>query len=202
MESELIQNVRKISEENVHEADYEQQINRWNRYLSGLEDVKRACLLSDFRFRLNLKSTYSKQRTQAVMLGLAFGLIAMSVSSIYDIVFPNVDVLLFRFNQDWTAYAQYAIQSNILFGFSVTLASSILFVTIPRKPPQMVHFEVNPKIFIDDRHFVRYAIRAMEREKNDPSMKLPKLEMNLPSEWIKQQSLLFAMNNFQKTRLF
>jgi hypothetical protein len=49
-EPTVIQELQAIAQEKVPDEDYQQQVDRWNRYQATLDKVARSAQLSDFRF--------------------------------------------------------------------------------------------------------------------------------------------------------
>lgn len=186
-EPALIEELQKVAAENVPKEDYQQQVDRWNRYQTLLGKVEQQCQLQNFRFSRNINSSYRERRILNVKRGAAIGFIAMAAMFIYSgLTMSAVDVSI------------ETVKGIIGQGGIVGLgAAVILLISEVGKLPETIKFECKPKMFIDDLYYIQRFVHGFAREQHDPEVKLPALTMELPQAWIKQQSLLTAMDSMK-----
>lgn len=185
-QSLLIQELNKVAQEKVPEQDFQQQVDRWNRYQELLDKVERQCQIQGFQFTKNLRSSYRDQRKRMLMASLAIGMLFSAA---------------FSFNEYFTATESTISLGNILDNL-LLLAGTLAVAPMVQmfnfaKLPETIKFSCTPMMFIDDAFYVQRFIRGFARERNDPEVKLPALSMELPHSWIKQQSLIKAMDTMK-----
>lgn len=201
----IVQQVQSIAAENVSAEDFQQQVDRWNRYHASLDVIQRQCEIEGARFRRRLKTSYSERRERNILQGFA---VAMITASIYISIMGYFAINNYGYNiyeprtwdRDMWVWAGDIAWWGALMG--VLVASQAIRLIWNRGPlPEKIKFECKPVIFIDDLYYLRRAVRQMAKEGHDPKIVLPTLTMELSQSWIKQNSLLAIMGTMKDIQI-
>lgn len=182
-EALVIQDARSIATENVAKEDYQQQVDRWNRYQEQLDKIQHRCEIENFPFERRLTTSYSERRMKAVVQGIGIGLLFATGYCLWLVSDAIINGAVIG-NGDFMTGAVLSMG---------TAAVAAALLTTTRKLPETIKFACKPVLFIDDRYYLQKFVRGLARERNDPEVVLPALTMELPHSWIKQQSLLKGM---------
>lgn len=203
----IIHEVQKIASERVPNEDFQQQVDRWNRYQESLDKIQRQCQIENVRFHRHLKTSYSERRIRNIYQCVAIGMLAASIF----IVYYGVPALM-EATKPISMYEVYYGPPNsmatiedignhaLAIGFLTSLGAFMFIFNRGYLPP-MIKFECAPIMNIDDLYFIQRYVRGMARERHDPKVVLPALKMELPQSWISQQSLLKVMDTMRDIRL-
>lgn len=195
----LIKQVALVAAEKVPEQDFQQQVDRWNRYQEGLDRIERQCRIENVRFRRRLTTSYSERRIRNItrLAGLMF-----LIASTYTLGFGISIAHSFEVNGYAYIFATPTeiASMGLLMGFLVTLGLG-MHVINSGKLPEKIRFHCAPVINIDDLYYLQRFVIGMQRERHDPKVVLPELTMELPQSWIQQQSLLKVMETMKDIRL-
>lgn len=182
----LLQELHGIVQEKVPDEDYQQQVDRWNRYQEALFKVQSQCEALNLRFRRRINSSYRQRRLTNIKYGMAVGLFAASLVALVSIL---------TVGPSWFTIAS----AGLIFTY-ITIASSGIMVNAG-KLPEKIKFSVKASIRYDEQFYVQRFIRGMNRERRDPVIELPELTMEIPYTWLKQQALLKIMGAMKEVKL-
>lgn len=202
----LIQEVQKIASERVAIEDYQQQVDRWNRYQDALDKVRHQCEIEGVRFRRRMKTSYSERRERNIKQLIA---ICLLTSAIYISVAGygawqesqkpvNIYTILQERPDVWERASE-IVTGGFTMGIGMS-AVAFQYLWNRGKLPEKIKFQCKPIINIDDLYYLQKFVKGMAKEKHDPKVVLPELTMELPQSWIKQQSLLSVMSNMKDIR--
>ncbi|HEX7033070.1 MAG TPA: hypothetical protein VF172_08725 [Nitrososphaera sp.] len=176
----ILHQLQTVKEQRVEEIDYQQQIDRWNRYQGILDKIEERCgantgvrLARNVRHNFNLFTTTSSAALAVVgITGLMALLGAYSLDNVY--------------------YAA---------GGLVALGVAAWQTVIRLHHPSIIHFKCSPVLHIDEFAYIRQAIKAIPPVENDPVVRLPALEMSVSRSWLAQNGMLKFMQNLADIRL-
>jgi len=164
----------------VADVDYEQQIDRWNKYQEILDKVDKKCnRRAGIRLSRNVKhnvKTFTDTATAALGIIALTALISMSgsftINSVYGI-----------------------IGSAIALGF----IGWQCFIRLHH--PSIINFSCSPVLHIDEFAYMRQAIKGIPPVEHDPIVRLPVLQMDIPRAWLGQQGMLKFMESLNDVKL-
>lgn len=176
----ILHQLQSVTKQRIDQIDYQQQIERWNRYQELLDEIDKRCGRdAGVRLSRNVKHNF-KVFTDASSAALAIigvtGLMAM----------------LGAFSND-SLY--YVVGSLVALGFVGWQA------LIRLHHPSMIHFKCSPVLHIDEFAYMRQAIKAIPPAQHDPKVRLSVLEMSIPRAWLAQQGMLKFMETLSDIKL-
>ena len=179
-ESNILRQLQSITEQRVDQIDYQQQIERWNRYQELLDKIEKRCgRHAGVKLARNVKHNFkvftdvsSAALAVIAVTGLMALLGALTIDSIY-----------------------YAAGSIVALGFVGWQA------LIRLHHPSIIHFKCSPVLHIDEFAYMRQAIKAIPPAENDPIVRLPVLEMSISRVWLAQQGMLQLMESLSDIKL-
>lgn len=200
-----VQLVQAIASEPVPVQDYQQQVDRWNRYQGALDQIQRRCEIEGAVFKRKVRTSYSERRVRNIKQAIAIGLITASIyiaiAGYFVLAESSANIYLPR---TWDVDEWLVAQDIAWWGglMGALVASQIFRGLWNRGPlPENIVFQCKPVIFIDDLYYLQRFVRCMSKERHDPKVKLPELTMTLPQSWIKQNSLLSMMGTMKDIKL-
>lgn len=206
-EKPLLAQLQEVAGQKIPQEDYQQNVDRWNKYGSLLDTAERQCQLHGFFFRRNLKTSFTETRRRLLMTVLGMAILVTSAMMFYewstfvgpaasieeltgDIIAAATDSNMIMTSGRAGDVVGTAVFVGAFGGGMLGVLASILLVHLP----DTIRFEYRPQMFIDDLFYVQRFIHGMALERKDPEVALPTLVMELPMSWIKQQSLLTGMD--------
>jgi hypothetical protein len=176
----IFRQLKYVASEKVADIDYEQQIDRWNKYQEILDKVDKKCnRRAGIRLSRNVKhnvKTFTDTSTAALGIIALTALISMSgsftINSVYGI-----------------------IGSAIALGF----IGWQCFIRL--RHPSIVNFSCSPVLHIDEFAYMRQAIKGIPPVEHDPIVRLPVLQMDIPRAWLGQQGMLKFMESLNDVKL-
>jgi hypothetical protein len=180
----IIQTLEKTATSPVPESDYQQQIDRWNRYHEILDQVQKVLEQVPYAaLRRNVRSSVKNYEFYALPLNFGLGLTAV-------LTFMLGIVALGRGYIDGSTI-------DMLFAVSGSLLAYLIYYNLSRLgviKPKMIYLSCRPEISIDEMRYAREIIKEIPERKIDPLVRLPALEMKIPRSWLSQQALLDVMD--------
>ncbi len=172
--------LKSIASQKVADIDYEQQIDRWNKYQELLDKVDKKCnRRAGVRLSRNVKHNV-KTFTETTIAGL--GIIALTA--------------LMSMWGSFTISSLYGI-----IGSSIALGFIGWQSVIRLRHPSIINFRCSPILHIDEFAFMRHAIKGIPPVEHDPIVRLPLLEMRIPRAWLGQQGVLKFMESLNDLKL-
>ena len=176
----VFQQLKSVASKKVADIDYEQQIDRWNKYQEILDKVDKKCnRRAGVRLSRNVKhnvKTFTDTATAALGIIALTALISMSgsftINSVYGI-----------------------ICSAIALGF----IGWQCFIRLHH--PSVINFRCSPVLHIDEFAYMRQAIKGIPPVEHDPIVRLPMLQMDIPRAWLGQQGMLKFMESLNDVKL-
>ena len=176
----IFRKLRAIASQRVPDIDYEQQIDRWNKYQELLNKIdKKSSRQVGVRLSRNVKHNV-KTFTETTIAALGFiGLTAlMSMTG---------------------SYTMHSIYGMIGSAIALSFVGWQSFIRLHH--PSIINFRCSPVLHIDEFAYMRQAIRGIPAVEHDPIVRLPVLEMNIPRAWIGQQGMLKFMESLSDLKL-
>jgi hypothetical protein len=176
----IFRQLKAVASQKVADLDYEQQIDRWNKYQELLDKVDKKCSRrAGVRLSRNVKHNV-KTFTETTMAAL--GIIALTA-------------LMSMWGSFTTNNLYGVIGSVIAFGF-------IGWQSIIRLcHPSIINFRCSPVLHIDEFAYMRQTIKGIPAVEHDPIVRLPLLEMDIPRAWLGQQGMLKFMESLNDLKL-
>ncbi|MEW6604231.1 MAG: hypothetical protein AB1351_06025 [Thermoproteota archaeon] len=176
----VLHQLQRVTKERVDEIDYQQQIDRWNRYQEILDKIEERCgvntgvlLARNVKHNFNQFTATSSAALAVVgIVGLMALLSAFSLDNIY-----------------------YAVGGLVALGFVAWQA----FIRLHH--PSTIHFKCSPVLHIDEFAYMRQAIKAIPPAESDPVVRLPVLEMSVSRSWLSQHGMLKFMHSLGDIKL-
>jgi hypothetical protein len=176
----IFRQLKALASQRVADIDYEQQIDRWNKYQELLDKLDKKCgRRVGVRLAGNVKhnvKTFTDTATAALAIIALTALMSMwgsyTINSLYGI-----------------------IGSAIALGFIGWQS----FIRLHH--PSIIHFRCSPVLHIDEFAYMRQAIKGIPAVEHDPIVRLPVLEMRIPRAWLGQQGMLKFMESLSDMKL-
>jgi len=180
MGQNIFRQLKNVANQRLADIDYEQQIDRWNKYQELLDKVDKKCTSrAGVRLSRNVKhnvKTFTDSVTAALGIIALTALVSLSgsitINSIYGI-----------------------IGSAIALGF----VGWQCFIRLHH--PSIINFRCSPVLHIDEFAYMRQAIKAIPEVEHDPIVRLPVLQMDIPRAWLGQQGMLKFMESLNDLTL-
>jgi hypothetical protein len=189
--NDIIQTLEKTAASAVPESDYQQQIDRWNRYQAILDQVQKILETVPYaNLRRNIRTSVRNYEFYALPLNFGLGLTAI-------LAFMLGMVALNRGYID-------ASTTDTLFAVSGGILAYLTYYNLSRLgviKPKMISLSCKPEISIDEMRYAREIIKEIPERKIDPLVRLPALEMEIPRSWISQQAMLDVMEKVSRVNL-
>ena len=176
----ILHQLKAIANDPVADIDYEQQIERWNKYQGLLDKIDKKCdRRVGVRLARNVKHNV-KTFTDTATAALAI----IALTSLMSV---------------WGSYT-----INSLYGI-VGSAIALGFIGwqsfIRLHHPSIIHFKCSPVLHIDEFAYMRQAIKGIPAVEHDPIVRLPVIEMDIPRAWLGQQGMLRFMESLSDVNL-
>ena len=176
----ILHQLKAIANDPVADIDYEQQIERWNKYQGLLDKIDKKCdRRVGVRLARNVKHNV-KTFTDTATAALAI----IALTSLMSV---------------WGSYT-----INSLYGI-VGSAIALGFIGwqsfIRLHHPSIIHFKCSPVLHIDEFAYMRQAIKGIPAVEHDPIVRLPVIEMDIPRAWLGQQGMLKFMESLDELKL-
>lgn len=177
----VLQQLKNVAKQRVNKIDYQQQIERWNKYQELLDKIDQKCKKAvGVRLARNVKHNVKMLGdTEAAALSI-IGLIALL-----------------------TMWGANTIEDGLygMIGSAVALGFVGWQTAIRLHHPSVIHFKCRPVLHIDEFAYMRQAINGIPPAEHDPIVRLPVLEMSIPRAWIAQQGMLKFMESLADIEL-
>jgi hypothetical protein len=172
--------LKAVASQRIADIDYQQQIDRWNKYQELLDKVDKKCgRRAGVRLSRNVKHNV---KTFSDTVSAALGIIALTA--------------LVSLSGSLTINSIYGIiGSAIALGFIGWQS----FIRLHH--PSVINFRCSPVLHIDEFAYMRQAIKAIPAVEHDPIVRLHVLEMDIPRAWLGQQGMLKFMESLNDIKL-
>src|SRR5919205_3752887 len=172
----ILQQLKAVASQRVSDIDYEQQIDRWNRYQELLDKIDKKCgRRVGVRLARNVKHNV-KMFTDTATAALAIIALTALVSM-------------------WGSYTVNSMYG--IFGSAIALGFIGWQSFIRIHHPSIIDFRCSPVLHIDEFAYMRQAIKGIPTVEHDPIVRLPVLEMHIPRAWLGQQGMLKFMESLR-----
>ena len=179
-EGSIIRQLRAVASQKVAGIDYEQQIDRWNKYQELLDKVDKKCSRrAGVRLSRNVKHNV-KTFTDSVTASLA--IIAMTA--------------LVSLSGSFTIHSIYGVIASVV---ALGFIGWQSFIRLHH--PSMINFRCSPVLHIDEFAYMRQTIKGIPAVEHDPIVRLPVIEMDIPRAWLGQQGMLKFMESLDELKL-
>src|SRR5215210_7940613 len=170
----IFRQLKAVASQKVANIDYEQQIDKWNKYQELLDKIDNKCSKqSGVRLSRNVKHNV-KTFTETTIAALGIIALTALMSMLGSFTINNLYGI---------------IGSAIALGF-VGWQS---FIRLHHQ--SIINFRCSPVLHIDDFAYMRQAIKGIPAVEHDPIVRLPLLEINIPRAWLGQQGMLKFMES-------
>jgi hypothetical protein len=172
--------LKAVASQRIADIDYQQQIDRWNKYQELLDKVDKKCgRRAGVRLSRNVKHNV---KTFSDTVSAALGIIALTA--------------LVSLSGSLTINSIYGIiGSAIALGFIGWQS----FIRLHH--PSVINFRCSPVLHIDEFAYMRQAIKGIPAVEHDPIVRLPVIEMDIPRAWLGQQGMLKFMESLNDIKL-
>jgi hypothetical protein len=179
-EGSIFRQLKAVASQKVADMDYEQQIDRWNKYQELLDKVDKKCSRrAGVKLSRNVRHN-AKTFTDTVIASLA--IIALTA--------------LVSLSGSFTIHSIYGvIVSVIALGFIGWQS----FIRLHH--PSIINFRCSPVLHIDEFAYMRQTIKGIPAVEHDPIVRLPLLEMDIPRPWLGQQNMLKFMETLDELKV-
>jgi hypothetical protein len=163
-----------IASQRVSDIDYEQQIDRWNKYQELLDKINKKCgRRVGVRLARNVKHNV-KIFTDTTTAALAI----IALTALMSI---------------WGSYTINSVYGIIGSAIALGFIGWQSFIRLHH--PSIINFRCSPVLHIDEFAYMRQAIKSIPAVEHDPIVRLPVLEMHIPRAWLGQQGMLKFMES-------
>jgi hypothetical protein len=168
----IFRQLKAVASQRVSSMDYEQQIDRWNKYQELLDKIDKKCgRRVGVKLARNVKHNV-KIFTDATTAALAI----ISLTALMSI---------------WGSYTINSLYGIIGSAIALGFIGWQSFIRLHH--PSIINFRCSPVLHIDEFAYMRQAIKSIPAVEHDPIVRLPVLEMHIPRAWLGQQGMLKFM---------
>ncbi|MEM3095126.1 MAG: hypothetical protein QXX64_05755 [Nitrososphaera sp.] len=172
----VLQQLQSVTEQKVDKVDYQQQIERWNKYQELLDEIGKKCGRDvGVRLARNVKHNFNVF-TDTSSAGLA----VVGAAALLTL---------------WGAFSIYSIYYLVGSIAALSFVGWQAFIRLHH--PSVIHFKCSPALHIDEFAYMRQTIRGIPPAEHDPIVRLPVLEMSISRAWLAQQGMLKFMESLR-----
>ena len=176
----IFRQLKAVASQRVADLDYEQQIDKWNKYQELLDKIDNKCSRrAGVRLSRNVKHNV-KTFTETTIAALGIIALTALMSMLGSFTINNLYGI---------------IGSAIALGF-VGWQS---FIRLHH--PSIINFRCSPVLHIDEFAYMRQAIKGIPAVEHDPIVRLPVIKMDIPRAWLGQQGMLKFMESLSDIKL-
>src|SRR5215212_4118574 len=176
----IFRQLKAVASQRIADIDYEQQIERWNKYQELLDKVDKKCSRrAGVRLSRNVKHNV-KTFTETTLAAL--GIIALTALM-----------------SMWGSFTINSIYGIIGSAIALGFVGWQSFIRLHH--PSVINFRCSPVLHIDEFAYMRQAIKGIPPVEHDPIVRLPVLEMDIPRAWLGQQGMLKFMESLNDLKL-
>jgi len=176
----IFRQLKAVASQKVAHIDYEQQIDRWNKYQELLDKVDKKCSRrAGVRLSRNVKHNVKTfGETTLAALGIIALIALMSI---------------------WGSFTINSIYGIIGSAIALGFVGWQSFIRLHH--PSVINFRCSPVLHIDEFAYMRQAIKGIPAVEHDPIVRLPVIEMDIPRAWLGQQGMLKFMESLSDIKL-
>jgi hypothetical protein len=176
----ILQQLKAVANNRVADIDYEQQIDRWNKYQELLDKIDKKCgRRVGVRLARNVKHNV-KTFTDTATAALAI----VALTSLMSI---------------WGSYTINSLYGILGSAIALSFIGWQSFIRL--RHPSIIHFKCSPVLHIDEFAYMRQAIKGIPPVEHDPLVRLASIEMRIPRAWLGQQGMLKFMESLSDIKL-
>jgi hypothetical protein len=176
----IFRQLKAVASQRIADIDYEQQIDRWNKYQELLDKVDKKCSRrAGVRLSRNVKHNV-KTFTETTLAAL--GIIALTALM-----------------SMWGSFTINSIYGMIGSAIALGFIGWQSFIRLHH--PSVINFRCSPVLHIDEFAYMRQAIKGIPAVEHDPIVRLPVIEMDIPRVWLGQQGMLKFMESLNDIKL-
>jgi hypothetical protein len=176
----IFRQLKAVASQRVPDIDYQQQIDRWNKYQELLDKIDKKCgRRVGVRLVRNIKHNI-KTFTDTATAGLAI----IGLTSLMSM---------------WGSYTITSLYGIIGSAIALGFIGWQSFIRIHH--PSIIHFKCSPVLHIDEFAYMRQTIKGIPAVEHDPIVRLPAIEMHIPRAWLGQQGMLKFMESLSDIKL-
>jgi hypothetical protein len=214
--------LEQIAKEEIPKEDYRQQADRWNRYHAVLDTIEgrvnavdpttKSPLMPGVWLRKNVESNIQEvsEDNLGIWGGLAIGAGMVTLLSCFvvgilwvmniEATQDNVELIIGYEPWYWWIPGGFGIMLVLSF---LKYCSTTIMETSEKKldKQQMIKASCKPVLHINELEYAHKIIAGLPRIQKDPEVKLPELSIEVPRQWLAQESLLAVMNSLSDISL-
>jgi hypothetical protein len=176
----IFRQLKTVASQRVSVIDYEQQIDRWNKYQELLDKIDKKCgRRVGVRLARNVKHNV-KIFTDTTTAALAI----IALTALMSI---------------WGSYTINSVYGIIGSAIALGFIGWQSFIRLHH--PSIINFRCSPVLHIDEFAYMRQAIKSIPAVEHDPIVRLPVLEMHIPRAWLGQQGMLKFMESLSDMKV-
>jgi hypothetical protein len=176
----IFRQLKAVASQRIADIDYQQQIERWNKYQELLDKVDKKCSRrAGVRLSRNVKHNV-KTFTETTLAAL--GIIALTALM-----------------SMWGSFTINSIYGIIGSAIALGFVGWQSFIRLHH--PSVINFRCSPVLNMDEFAYMRQAIKGIPAVEHDPIVRLPVIEMDIPRPWLGQQGMLKFMESLGDIKL-
>jgi len=178
--SKIFRQLEVISSQRISNIDYEEQIDRWNRYQELLDKIDKKCgREAGVRLARNAKHNvkiFTDTTTAALCIIALTALMSM-----------------------WESYTTNSLIGTIVSTIAIGFVGWQSFIRFHH--PSLINFRCSPVLHIDEFAYMSQTIKGIPAVEHDPKVRLPVLEMRIPRAWLGQRGMIKFMESLSDIKL-
>jgi hypothetical protein len=168
----IFRQLKAVASQRVSYIDYEQQIDRWNKYQELLDKIDKKC-----GRRVGVKLARNVRHNVKIFTDATTAALAI--------------IALTALMSIWGSYTINSLYGIIGSAIALGFIGWQSFIRLHH--PSIINFRCSPVLHIDEFAYMRQAIKSIPAVEHDPIVRLPVLEMHIPRAWLGQQGMLKFM---------
>lgn len=176
----IFRQLKAIVSQRISDIDYEEQIDRWNRYQELLDKIDKKCGRQvGVRLARNAKHNvkiFTDTTTAALSIIALTALMSM-----------------------WESYTTNSLIGMIGSAMAMGFVGWQSFIRLHH--PSLIHFKCSPVLHIDEFAYMSQTIKGIPAVEHDPIVRLPVLEMRIPRAWLGQRGMIKFMESLGDMKL-
>lgn len=176
----IFRQLEAVASQRVADIDYEEQIDRWNRYQELLDKIDKKC-----GRRVGVRLARNAKHNVKIFTDTTTAVLSI--------------ITLTALMSMWESYTTNSLIGMIGSAMAMGFVGWQSFIRLHHPP--LIKFRCSPVMHIDEFAYMSQTIKGIPAVEHDPIVRLPVLEMRIPRAWLGQQGMIKFMESLSDMKL-
>jgi hypothetical protein len=176
----IFRQLEAVASQRVADIDYEEQIDRWNRYQELLDKIDKKC-----GRRVGVRLARNARHNVKIFTDTTTAVLSI--------------ITLTALMSMWESYTTNSLIGMIGSAMAMGFVGWQSFIRLHH--PSLIKFRCSPVMHIDEFAYMSQTIKGIPAVEHDPIVRLPVLEMRIPRAWLGQQGMIKFMESLSDMKL-